>query len=129
MEVHIELAAEELFKIGPFSITNSFMTMIIVMSLILLVGIVVARRAASVPGRLQAAVELILEFLLGMTESAGGKSLGRRVFPLVSGLFIFILFANYSGLLPGVGTVGVYKEEEVEATEEEPVEEARLYTL
>ncbi len=129
MEVHIELAAEELFKIGPFSVTNSFLTMIMVMALILLVGAYVARRAMMVPGRLQAAVEIIMEFLLGMTESAGGKSLGRRVLPLVSGLFVFILFANYSGLLPGVGTVGLYKEDPHAEEEEEHSEEAGLYTL
>jgi F-type H+-transporting ATPase subunit a len=129
MEVHIELAAEELFKIGPFSITNSFLTMLLVMALILLVGAFVARRATLVPGRLQAMVELILEFLLGMTESAGGKSLGRRIFPLVSGLFIFIMLANYSGLLPGVGTVGINKESDHAEETDEHTEEAAVYTL
>ncbi len=130
MEVHIELAAEELFKIGPFSITNSFVTMIGVMALLLLFGLYVARRATLVPGRLQAAVELVLEFILGLTESAGGKSLGRRIFPLVSGLFIFIMFANYSGLLPGVGTVGIEKEDpHAEEEHDESTEEARLYTI
>lgn len=130
MEVHIELAAEELFKIGPFSITNSFLTMLLVMAFILLLGLFVARKATLVPGRLQAAIEMILEFLLGMSESAGGKSLGRRVFPLVSGLFLFIMLANYSGLLPGVGTVGIYKEPEpATETEEEHADEASVYTL
>jgi F-type H+-transporting ATPase subunit a len=132
MDVHIELAAEELFKIGPFSVTNSFMTMLIVMALILIVGVFVARKAQMIPGRLQAAIELVLEFLLGLSESAGGRSLGRSVFPLVSGLFIFILFANYSGLLPGVGTVGVerddpHAEEEHEETTDSG--EARIYTI
>jgi F-type H+-transporting ATPase subunit a len=132
MDVHIELAAEELFKIGPFSVTNSFVTMLIVMALILIVGVLVARKAQMIPGRLQAAIELILEFLLGLSESAGGKSLGRSVFPLVSGLFIFILFANYSGLLPGIGTIGVERDDphaEEEHEETTDGEEARIYTI
>lgn len=130
MEVHIELAAEELFKIGPFSITNSFVTMVGVMVLLLLFGLYVARKATLVPGRLQAAVELVIEFLMGLTESAGGKSLGRRVFPLVSGLFIFIMFANYSGLLPGVGTIGLEKDDpHAEEEHDEATDEAQLYTL
>ena len=132
MDVHIELAAEELFQIGPFSVTNSFMTMLIVMALILIVGVLVARKAQMIPGRLQAAIELILEFLLGLSESAGGKSLGRSVFPLVSGLFIFILFANYSGLLPGIGTIGVERDDphaEEEHEETTDGEEARIYTI
>ena len=134
MEVHIELAAEELFKVGPFSVTNSFLTMLIVMGLLLLFGAIVARRAVMVPGRLQAAVEMIIEFLLGLAESAGGKSLGRRVFPLISGLFIFILFANYSGLLPGVGTIGLeradpHAEETIEEETTTGEGEARVYTI
>jgi F-type H+-transporting ATPase subunit a len=137
MEVHIELAAEELFKIGPFSVTNSFLTMLGVMALLLLFGVFVARRIQMIPGRLQGAVEMVLEFLLGLVESSGGKTLGRRVFPLVSGLFIFIIFANYSGLLPGVGTIGIEKEDPhaAEVHEEEDAsgaasgEEARIYTI
>jgi F-type H+-transporting ATPase subunit a len=106
MEVHIELAAEELFKIGPLSVTNSMFMMFVVMALILLVFGLVARRASMVPGRFQGAIELLIEFIADMTEGSGGKAFGRKVFPLVSGLFIFILFANYTGLLPGVGTIG-----------------------
>jgi F-type H+-transporting ATPase subunit a len=59
-----------------------------------------------VPGRFQGMIELVVEFLAGLTEGSGGKSFGRKVFPLVSGLFVFILISNYTGLLPGVGTVG-----------------------
>jgi len=129
MDVHIELAAEELFKIGSFSVTNSFVTMLLVMGLILLFGVIVARRAQMVPGRVQSAVEIIMEFLLGLTESAGGKSLGRRVFPLVSGLFIFILFANYSGLLPGVGTIGVERDDPHAEEAVNGEEEARVYSI
>jgi len=110
MEVHIELAAEELFKIGPLSVTNSMFMMVVVMVILLLVFWWVGRKATLVPGRFQGLVEMLMEFLLGMTEGSGGKAFGRKVFPLVSGLFIFILFANYTGLLPGVGTIGVERE-------------------
>lgn len=106
MEVHIELAAEELFKVGPLSITNSMFMMFVVMAFILLVFWWVGRKATIVPGRFQGMIELMIEFIAGLTESSGGKAFGRKVFPLVSGLFIFILISNYTGLLPGVGTVG-----------------------
>jgi F-type H+-transporting ATPase subunit a len=58
-----------------------------------------------------------------MTEGSGGKAFGRKVFPLVSGLFIFILIANYTGLLPGVGTIGT--EEVVTAELDHNAESAR----
>jgi F-type H+-transporting ATPase subunit a len=115
MDVHVELAAETLFKVGPIPVTNSMLTMFIVMAAILLGGTAIARKAQLVPGRAQSLFEMIVEFLLGLVEGTAGKRAGRRIFPLVGGIFIFILFANYSGLLPGVGTIGTFHEEEVEA--------------
>ncbi len=118
MDIHISLAAEELFTIGPVSVTNSMLMMFIVMALILVVGTMVARKAQTVPtGKAQGLVEMLVSFLLDLVEGSGGKKLGRRVFPLISGLFIFILFANFSGLLPGVGSIGIYKEHETEEEE------------
>jgi F-type H+-transporting ATPase subunit a len=79
--------------------------MIIVMVLLIAIGAWVARRATLVPTRGQGAVEMIVEFLLGLVEGAAGKRLGRSIFPVIGGLFIFILFANYVELLPGLGSV------------------------
>jgi F-type H+-transporting ATPase subunit a len=113
MDVHIEIAAETLFKIGPIPITNSMLTMFIVMAGIILVGWWIARKAQPIPGYAQGTVEVIIEFLLGLVEGTAGRKEGRRVFPLIGALFIFILIANYSGLLPGVGTIGKWETEEV----------------
>lgn len=111
MEVHVEIAAETLFHLGPIPVTNSMLTMFLVMGALLLVGAHIARRAQVVPGRIQSVFELIVEFLLGLVEGTAGRRAGRRIFPLIGGIFIFILFANYSGLLPGVGTIGYYEEQ------------------
>jgi F-type H+-transporting ATPase subunit a len=109
-EPHISLKAEELFSIGPVSVTNSMMMMFIIMGVILLVGTIIARRATTIPnGKSQSLAEMLIGFLLDLVEGSGGKKLGRRIFPLISGIFIFIIFSNFSGLLPGVGTIGVYK--------------------
>lgn len=113
MNVHVSLAAEALFHIGPIPVTNSMLTMFIVMALLLIVGRLIAMRASIIPGRIQSAVEEIVEFILGLVEGAAGRSLGRRVLPLVAGLFIFILFANFSGLFPGVGTIGYWEHQTV----------------
>jgi F-type H+-transporting ATPase subunit a len=120
MEIHVEIAAETLFDIGPIPVTNSMLTMFIVMGLLLLAGRLIARNLKMVPGRTQAIAELIIGFILGIVEGTAGHAASRRLIPLVGGIFIFILFANFSGLLPGVGTVGVWRDEEHEATTEEP---------
>lgn len=105
MEVHVELAPETLWKVGPVHITNSMFMMFVVMALILIVFTIIARGAKFIPGRAQGVVEMIVEFMLDLVEGTAGRRVGRRIFPLVAGLFIFILFANFSGLLPGVGTI------------------------
>jgi len=113
MNVHVEVAPQALWHIPipgtdyEFPITNSFFMMLIVMALLLIIGVWVARRATLVPTRGQGAVELIVEFLLGLVEGAAGKRLGRSIFPIIGGLFIFILFANYVELLPGLGSIYV----------------------
>jgi F-type H+-transporting ATPase subunit a len=95
-------------------------TMFIVMALILIAGAAIARSAKLVPGRWQALFEVAAQFILDLVESTGGKSFGRRIFPLVGAIFIFIALANYTGLLPGVGTIGFYR---VESAEEAAVAE------
>ena len=49
MELHVELAAETLFKIGPIPVTNSMLAMFLVMGFLLLVGSTIARRAQTIP--------------------------------------------------------------------------------
>jgi F-type H+-transporting ATPase subunit a len=117
MEVHVELAAEKLFSIGPITVTNSMLMMFVVMGLIIIAFSGIARRAQVVPSRAQGFLELIVEFLLGLVEGTAGRRLGRSIFPLISAIFIFIAFSNYSGLLPGVGTIGYWHEEAAEVSE------------
>lgn len=63
-----------------------------------------------VPGRFQAWVELIGEFIYDQTRSfIGEKPLGRQwVFPLAATIFVFLLAVNWMKLLPGVESVGIF---------------------
>ncbi|MEZ4571037.1 MAG: F0F1 ATP synthase subunit A [Thermomicrobiales bacterium] len=117
MDLHVSIKPESLFDfdipfLGTFNFTNSFLTMILVMVFLIVVGHLVARNATLVPTHGQSIFEMTVEFILGLVESAAGRDVGRRIFPLIGSLFIFIIVANYAGLLPGVGTLGVYEEEE-----------------
>ena len=126
MEIHISIAAETLFMVGPVPVTNSMLTMFIIMGLLLIGGAAIGRNAKLVPGRWQGLFEAAAGFLLELVEGTGGRSFGRRVFPLVGALFCFIAVANYSGVLPGVGTIGFYRDEAVEASASHEGEEAVL---
>jgi F-type H+-transporting ATPase subunit a len=115
MEIHISIAAETLFMLGPIPVTNSMLTMFIVMAILLIGGAAIARGAKQVPGRWQSIFEVGAEFILNLVESTGGKSFGRQLFPMVGAMFVFIAIANYTGVLPGVGTIGIYHTEEAAA--------------
>jgi F-type H+-transporting ATPase subunit a len=86
------------------SIPNTIFTMWIVMGLLLLVFLVAGRMMRQVPGRLQNAVEFIWESLENWAVSLGGPD-ARRHIPLFAAFFIFILFSNWSGLLPFFGKI------------------------
>jgi F-type H+-transporting ATPase subunit a len=111
---HVSLAAEKIFGLGPLNVTNSMITLFIVIgALVLFFSLATSRlrggnRAAmlAAPRGAQNVAETIVELLLNLVENTAGKRLGRQIFPLIATLFIFILAANYTGLLPGVGTIG-----------------------
>jgi F-type H+-transporting ATPase subunit a len=69
----------------------------------------ITRRAALVPGRLQSVLELPVEYLADIVS--GSTSRWRSYVGLVIGLFLMILVANWLGLLPGVGTIGIVHHE------------------
>ena len=57
-----------------------------------------------VPSKIQSLAELLVEFIRGIIQDSMGAS-GMRYFPLISSLFLFILFCNLLGLIPGSYTV------------------------
>ncbi|HEX2580969.1 MAG TPA: F0F1 ATP synthase subunit A [Dongiaceae bacterium] len=92
--------------IGAFdaSFTNSSLWMAIIVIAITLVILLGMSRASIVPGRLQSAVELLYDFIANMLKENVGSE-GRKYFPFVFSLFMFVLFANLIGLVPGAFTV------------------------
>jgi F-type H+-transporting ATPase subunit a len=105
LDEHGEIEHHTLPLIGAdISIPNTIFTMWIVMALLLIVFIAAGRMLREVPGRLQNAVEFIWESLENWAVSLGGPD-ARRHIPLFAAFFIFILFANWSGLLPFFGKI------------------------
>ena len=49
----------------------------------------------------QAVVEMLLDLVHGLASDIIGKKEGLAFFPLLAGLFVFILFSNLTGLVPG----------------------------
>ena len=81
------------------SFTNSALTMIAAVAMIVTMLTVGMRRRALVPGRWQSIAELSYEFIANMLRENVGSE-GRRFFPLIFSLFMFVLFGNMIGMLP-----------------------------
>lgn len=55
------------------------------------------------PNRVQAALDLLIDLLQGqLTSSFASERLAREMFPFISTLFLFILFSNWLGIVPGL---------------------------
>ena len=106
----VSLTAEKAFSIGPLPVTNSMITSWIISLTIILVIRLLVGKTSLVPSKGQIFVESIVGGLRNVVEPIVGRKLFFPSFWLLSGLFIFILIQNWSGLLPGVGSVGYYDE-------------------
>jgi F-type H+-transporting ATPase subunit a len=81
------------------SFTNSSLFMVI--SLVAISGFMILgmRRGAIVPGRWQCATEMAYEFIANMLRDTVGQE-GRKYFPFVFTVFMFVLFGNLLGMVP-----------------------------
>lgn len=101
------LFAEPIFHIGNFNITNSLLNSWLAVVLIVIVSLLIRKKISQAPGKLQNAMEMAVEGFLGIFDSVtGSRQKSLKFFPLVFSFFTFILFSNWLGLLPGIGSIG-----------------------
>jgi F-type H+-transporting ATPase subunit a len=76
----------------------------VVVSLAAVLMVMAGSARKLVPGKLQSLAEMMVDFIRSMIMDTMGKD-GMRFFPLIATLFLFILFSNLIGLIPGTYTV------------------------
>ncbi|HSF67824.1 MAG TPA: F0F1 ATP synthase subunit A [Nitrospiraceae bacterium] len=86
------------------SINKAVVLMWVVVSLAAVLMVAAGSARKLVPGKLQNVAEMMVDFIRGMILDTMGKE-GMRFFPLIATLFLFILFCNLLGLIPGSYTV------------------------
>lgn len=93
-------------KVGgsDFAFTNASLFMMFVVGAIGLFFMAATSQRALVPGRAQAFAEMLYEFVASTLKGVTGKE-GMQFFPLVFSLFLFVLTANFMGMIPGSFTV------------------------
>ena len=102
----IEIKAETLADIGPFPLVNTYVSSLTVVVVLLVVAWLVRRNTSLIPGRLQNAVESIVEIFYNLCVNTAGEKNGRRFFPVIITIFVFIWIANWMALLPFFNAIG-----------------------
>jgi len=94
-----------LFHLFGLEVTSEVTTMWAIMAVIIVIAFLSTRNLKRVPSGLQNFVETVLEALVGIYTSTLGEKKAWRFLPFLGTMFLFIIIANYSGLLPGAGMV------------------------
>ncbi len=107
--MHFSLSAETLFHLGSFPVTNSFLTSVLVITLLCVLAIKVGKNYQTLPTGLQHLFEMAYEMFEDLAVSIMGEH-GKKYVPLVVTFFLFIISANWLSLIPGVGSVGFWEQ-------------------
>ncbi|MBP9869789.1 F0F1 ATP synthase subunit A [Patescibacteria group bacterium] len=105
--MNVPIAAEPIFQLGSFPVTNAYINSTIALVLFVIFAIILRTRIQKIPGKLQNATESLLEFLLGYFDQVTqDREKSKKFLPLCGTLFLFILISNWMGLFPGTGSIG-----------------------
>ncbi len=116
--VNISFLPEHLFVWGGLSITNTLLVSWMVVLFLCFTAFLFSRAKLKIKPKaksLQNVAEIAIEGLFNLIQSVtSDNKLTRKIFPLIATIFFFVLFSNWSGLIPGVGTIGFYEIEKGE---------------
>ncbi len=99
------LPAPVLFHVLGLPITNTTLASWLTVVVLVVLSWVITRRMKLIPGRLQVVFESILGWLYDLCRSIAGDENGRRFFPVVCTIFLFVLFNAWLSLIPGFGSI------------------------
>lgn len=100
---------EIIFKIFGFKFTNTVAATLLTDSILLFIVYLVNKHLKAIPGKLQNLTEIMIDYFYTTTEQIAGART-KSIFPWFMSFFIFILFANFLGLLPGFGSIGLFEQ-------------------
>ncbi|MBI3632375.1 MAG: F0F1 ATP synthase subunit A [Candidatus Vogelbacteria bacterium] len=104
----ISIAAEKIFSIGNFPVTNSLILSVLVLIILGIVSYVISRSLTTIPGKIQSIVEMLLEGIMDFMDTIlGRREVTEKYLPIIGTIFFFVLFSNWSGLFPGLSALGV----------------------
>lgn len=119
--MHISISPDVLFTVFGFPVTNTFIMSLVAIAILITLALFIARafsgerRGVLTP--FKNAVEFFIEKLYLFLETlVEDRAYARTFFPIVATIFVYILLANWMGILPGVGSIGITEVQHGEAT-------------
>src|SRR3989337_2095172 len=106
----LTFSSDVIFFLGSFPITNTILNTIFVDIVLLFLILIVNKNLSVVPGIVQNIAELIIGGFYKFTENIAGERT-KQIFPYFMSFFLFIIIANWSGLIPGFTTIGIVENE------------------
>lgn len=112
--IHImPISAEQIGTVYGIPVNNALLTTWAVMAILIAVAFFAGRSVKLIPGKIQLIFETLIAFVYDyMTETLGKRKSARIFLPLILTLFLFIFFANTLQFVPGIGSVGIWKDGE-----------------
>lgn len=102
----ISLVAQNIFESGNIQISNTFLLSLIIGAFLVWFLGFAAGKPKIIPSKTQGFVETLFEGILGFMDTITlSREKTEKFFPLVGSLFVFILSANLSEIMPGVGSI------------------------
>ncbi len=104
--LHISLAADPIFQVGSFTVTNALLVTWIAMAILFAVAFKFSKTVRAVPGKFQAFLEIVFDGLLSFMDSVTqDRKITERFGPLTLTIFFFVLVANWLELIPGFESI------------------------
>ncbi|TSC85870.1 MAG: F-type H+-transporting ATPase subunit a [Parcubacteria group bacterium Gr01-1014_8] len=104
--IHVALAAERLGHFLGIPITNTLVTSLAAMGILVILSFVMRGRLKLIPGKFQTLLEYAFEFVYDyVAETLESTEMARKFFPLLMTIFLFVFTANILEFIPGVGSL------------------------
>lgn len=94
------------FSIGDFNFANTTLYLFFIALVLFVFLFSIRKKIRLIPSKWQSIIEIVYEGLLTLVRQITGSDYhARKVFPIIGSIFLFIGFANYSGLIPGLTSI------------------------
>ncbi|MCL2706999.1 MAG: F0F1 ATP synthase subunit A [Dehalococcoidia bacterium] len=100
-----ELPADVVFHIFGLPVFNSMLATWVTVLVLVVIALLITRKPKLIPSRVQSVAESILGYIYNLCVNTAGEKDGRKFFPLVATIFLFILFNALLALIPGFSAI------------------------